>query len=174
MPQVRYQSKGDKHVDTANFNKIAGVANGLCNIFGMDPAGFECVRQIGTQRYIVPATAGGDAFPFGDTWLFGIIYIDGTTVRVNEGEIQIGENAAVAASTTNVTINNDYDKVGIEYVHGTSPTLSIVNHASSVTYEAGKTKAWLYSFRKTGNSVTLYRVNPWGLFAFAVWGGPPT
>jgi hypothetical protein len=72
-------------------------------------------------------------------------YAGGATIKVYGGEIQIGEQAAVAVADTTVTITANLQYVGWRYVKATK-ALTIVNFGTAVPYTAGTIEKWLYLF----------------------------
>ena len=78
--------------------------------------------------------------------------MSGADVKIYGGEIQIGEQAAVAVVDTTVTITANLQYVGWRYVKATK-ALTIVNFGTSVPYTAGNIEKWLYLFSLSGSSM---------------------
>lgn len=77
-----------------------------------------------------------------------------TDIKIYGGEIQIGEQAAVAVADTTVTISADQSYVGWRYTKSTK-VLTIVNFSTSMPHTPGAIEKWLYLFGLTGGAVTL-------------------
>ena len=80
--------------------------------------------------------------------------IGGADVKLYGGEIQIGEQAAVACADATVTISVNPSYVGWRYTKS-SKTLAIVNFGSSMPATAGTIEKWLYLFSVSGSMVAL-------------------
>jgi len=85
-------------------------------------------------------------FPFCPGDAFNIEYIDGAKVKISGGEIQIADQPAVTCAALEVQITVDYSFVGYEYEYS-SGSFAIKNFGSSMVYEAGFLRKWLYQFR---------------------------
>lgn len=80
--------------------------------------------------------------------------MSGAQIKIYGGEIQIGEQAAVACADATVTITVNPSYVGWRYTKSTK-TLAIVNFGASMPATAGTIEKWLYQFSLSGSMVRL-------------------
>lgn len=92
-----------------------------------------------------------DSFPW-SSCDFGYSY-SGATFTLKAGEIQIGDQAAVSSIDVDLTISADDSYVGWEYDY-TTGALTGKNFGTSITYESGKIKKWLYLVSYSSSVIT--------------------
>lgn len=163
---MRKATSNDRSLDLDTYNEMIDACMKM-NALRFDSK-FFCVSG-GVVTMVIRDTG----FPWGDKWMFGLgLYGTKATsnVVIYPGEVQFGEEAAVATSQTSVTVTEDYSKVGVKYTY-TTKVASIVNFGSSgPTYDSDFFQRWLYQFRVLGGTVSLYRINAFALQIPAVYG----
>jgi hypothetical protein len=85
--------------------------------------------------------------------------IDGATVQVTGGEVQIG-TIVHSLGDWNVPIGEDYSFIGIEYDLSGATYIGPSSSPSVFRSEAGKARLWLHQFRydSENEAASLYRI----------------
>lgn len=161
---ITQQNKGDKHIDTGNFNNLVEKVNALGH-FRPDGTTIECIRMTGAGIFIIPGGAGG-AFPW-EKVSFTLAKLSNAstpTATIRAGRVRTGVNAYVSVAETQVVLSNDPEYVCVRYKWADG-TASVV--AAGSTDPLSNEEYYYESYFKfEQNSNGKYIISTPGIFRF--------